>query len=779
MASSPARRPGHSLRLFGARLLLSLFVVMPRPAACQSDLASQGPSEYLAQTNAGQVATTNPEYEVRVVVNTMARWVEHPTQPNLPPYFAAELGTVNIRVEFTSNNRKQKLADDIQSEVLKRLKSIQASSQSRPPTEWIIVPGGARRESFAGANLLEDLLTYAGQSLVISTLPPPRTNENLAPLPPLRTNPITLYEVRMITITVNKPALNAGMPVTFRLENLWGGMPKGSPERQISVEVYQSDSVCKHPDRVETAKRTASVVARLYERLYGVGLKIDSFSPFPQTPYDEPISNWTKSFALSPAGVRWMPATGELRISGLPVVHDVVLDPSGSEANFGRLWERLKARACSELVGFPLTDEGKSSFEYLGEQDPAVKTAVATDETGVLKLRITPRPTFGHLTGSAGPAYSNQTGWTGKASVTGQDLIRSQRFYDLTNTTQLSYQGGGSFQDADAHVSVAKPSRDPFPRLEFYSLAVGCSFTQNQNDRFGGFLPGQTLTVSETQGTAGLKLAYDSFSIFDESEAANSTPAGRKLNRHQIVMPFSFAFDRFLATSNHSTYRSSGNVFQFSVSPVYTYTHDFDSLGKKRGWSSLVIDGTAEYIKGKDTSTSAAFDRYLGSIRITAKAGWLSTRQFLFRGEYGVGSLSAGGPIVRTFQLGGTQWVPGLQFGEDSGQTIGFAQSEIGIDLASIVKLFGHDVPPNTKLFDMRSSYLKMVYSRASVSQRESVSAVASLNSGVESFGPAVELGGLNHMFDLTAGYMYSPQSALHVHGTSYLTVRFSDFRMR
>jgi hypothetical protein len=72
-----------------------------------------------------------------------------------------------------------------------------------------------------------------------------------------------------------------------------------------------------------------------------------------------------------------------------------------------------------------------------------------------------------------------------------------------------------------------------------------------------------------------------------------------------------------------------------------------------------------------------------------------------------------------------------------------------------------------------------MLYSRASVSQGESVSAVAGLGNAVQSFGPAITLGKLNNQFDLTAGYMYSPESTIHPHGTLYVGVTIYDFRMR
>ena len=722
----------------------------------------------------------NPEYRVGLVVNTMARWVQHPAQPNLPPYFAADLGTVSIEVEFEGKSNPALAAavqKEVQKEISDRLSSMKAGPSSQTAADWIVFPRGSGLHN--EPNLLQSLLVYEGQTFAISTPPPPGAdNENLVRLPSLRTARMTVYQVQTIAITVNASS-NPGMPATVLLEKVWDGMPKGASERQIPIEIYQSESDCKRLSAPEIAERTASSVARLYEQLYAAGLKINSFSPAPQTPYADTLRAWAGRIAAdTPVAPQWIPATGELRISALPVVHDVALsDDFGGK--FKTLRDRLLARACGELIGFPLTSEGKATFEYLAEQDPAVKTAVVTNNNGVLTLAITPQPTFAHLNGSAGPSYSNQTGWTGKANVTGQDLIPREDLHDLSNSTQISYQGGGSYQDASATFSATKPSRDPLPGVEFYSLSLGGSFTQNQNDRFGGILPGQTLTVSDTQATAGLKLSYDSFSIFDSLEATNLYPAGRKLNRHQILFPVAFGFDRFLAQSNHGTYRSSGDLFQVSVSPEYTYTHDFDFQGKSRGWSALIVAATAEYIKGKNATAALGFDRYLAGVTITATAGLRSTRQFLFRGQYQVGSLSAGGPVVRTFQLGGTQWVPGLQFGEDSGQTLGFAQGEAGIDIPSVLKLFGRSMPPDTPLFAVRSSYLKMVYSRASVSQRASVAVVAGLGSGAESFGPAVELGRLKQMFDLTAGYMYSPQSALHTRGTIFLTVTMTDYRLR
>jgi hypothetical protein len=722
----------------------------------------------------------NPEYQVRLVVNTMARWVQHPAQPNLPPYFKAELKSVSISVEFEGkgdDKDKSTLAEAVPKEVLRGLSSMQPEPHCQTSADWIIVPQGQGPEFSRVDNLFGCLLSYQGQNFRIATLPL-AGKENADPVPlELRTDYITVYKVQTITITVNASS-NRGMPATVLLEKVWNGMPKGASERQIPIEIYQSESNCKRPGATKIAERTASAVARLYEQLYAVGLKINSFSPAPQTPYSKPLQDWGGRVADTPVTAQFIPATGELRISDLPVVQKVALSDDYA-TKFPALQERLSARACGELVGFPLTPEGKATFQYLAEQDPAVKTAAVKNNEGVLTLAITPQQTFAHLNGSAGPSYNNQTGWTGKANVTGQDLIRSENLYDLSNSTQISYQGGGSYQDASASFSVSKPSRDPSPRVEFYSLSLGGSFTQNQNDRFGGILPGQTLTVSDTQATAGLKLSYDSFSIFDSLEAANLFPAGRKLNRHQILLPVAFGFDRFLAKSNHGTYRSSGDLFQVSISPEYTYTHDFDSQGKTRGWNAFIVAATAEYIKGKNATASLGFDRYLAGVTITATAGLQSTRQFLFRGQYQVGSLSAGGPVVRTFQLGGTQWVPGLQFGEDSGQSLGFAQGEAGIDIPSVLKLFGRNVPRDTPLFEVRSSYLKMVFSRALVSQRESVAAVAGLGSGAESFGPAVEIGRLKQTFNLTAGYMYSPQSALHTHGTIFLTVTMTDYRLR
>ncbi len=417
-------------------------------------------------------------------------------------------------------------------------------------------------------------------------------------------------------------------------------------------------------------------------------------------------------------------------------------------------------------------------FEYLAKQDPAIKDVTSFYTNGDFELKVTPQPTLAELVNTGGISYSNGTGWTGKLSASGHDFIRTEKFYELTNTVLASYQGGGSYQNASVTASVTKPSRDPLARPEFYSFIIGGNFGQNQNQRYGGQLPGETLTTSETQATAALKVAYDSFSIFDESDALNVAPPGRKRNRNQIVVQTGFVYDRFSVFGNHSAFHEGGNILQFSVTPDHLYTHDFEHQDKARGWSELDVETRVELIKGLSAGGFDGFDRYIGTVTASAFLGWRSTRQFLVRNQYGLGSLSAGGPLVRAFQLGDTQTVPGVQLGEFSGQTLAFNQSEFGIDLPSVMALFHWKVPSETKIFDIRRSYLKLEYSQASVSQRESIAAVAGLSPAVQSLGPALEVGRLQN-FDLTAGYMYSPQSKLHTRGTFLLTVHVNDIRMR
>jgi hypothetical protein len=238
-------------------------------------------------------------------------------------------------------------------------------------------------------------------------------------------------------------------------------------------------------------------------------------------------------------------------------------------------------------------------------------------------------------------------------------------------------------------------------------------------------------------------------------------------------------FERYTAKGNSGTYRSAGDILQFSISPEYLFSHDFDDAGKTKGWHEADVELKAEYIKGLNGDGYIGFDRYLGSATVTTYFGLKRTRQFVVQGQYGVGSLSAGGPIVRVFQLGGTQYVPGLQFGEVAGQSLGFMQAEGGVDFVSVFELFKHTPPCNITLFDIRGSYLEIMYSRASVSQTESIGTVAGLGNAFESFGPALMLGRLNNQFDLTVGYMYSPQSTIHPHGTPYVGVTIYDFRMR
>jgi hypothetical protein len=731
-------------------------------------------------------AAPNKAVPVSITVSVRAKWIATPRTPSVPPYFAADLDTIQITVDVPGY---PEIATQIENELTGRVNLAKSGSPSdlkavgitkTPDSDWIVVPRGERNEDFHPPNtLLQTLLVYKNRTVQFLTPPKPGLEGTPVTIT-LKAVSATIYPLDTISIVVSTNGSGSEAVSNLTLRQLWPNLPKVAPEGSIPIEVHYFTSSCAQLTPRELAQRVGTVAARLYEQLYDNGLTLHSYDLKP-SPYNSMIQAWAKSISITPASALWDPLAGKLELSTLDVVYGIsVLPTSGDDETFKPLQEHLAKMACNQLFGLPLNDQGKQMFEYLASQDRGVKTANANYVNGALQLTVTPQPRLVDLLFSGGASYNNATGVVGKLSATGQDLVPMKRLYYLSNTFQMSYQGGGSYQNASSSWSVTKASRDPLPKLEFYSFALGGDFIQNQNDRFGAEVLNQILTVNETQAIAGLKLSYDSFSIFDISDANNQAPPARKLNRHQIVVPINFMFEKFTASSNQGSYHSSGNILQFSASPDYLYTHDFDSVGKTKGWSELDIEASAEYIEGVAAAGGYfGFNRYLGSTTASGFFGLRRTRQFLLLGQYGVGSLSAGGPIVRVFQLGGNQWVPGLQLGEFAGQTLAFCQAEMGIDMPSVFELFKRTVPSSTKFFDVRRSYVKFEYSRASVSQGESVRAVAGLASGPESFGPALELGRLENQFDLTAGYMYSPQSTVHPHGTFFLSIHISDLRMR
>jgi hypothetical protein len=734
-------------------------------------------------------AEGNSLVTLKVTVTTGARWVANPSIASIPPYFAANLSTTEVQVAGDASHLQ--LAAKVRDALTMRLRAMQSQNLAeleathltkRPSEDWIIIPKPSTPQQFqtVSGSLLQRLVSYDDTTVAFMNRPDPGP---IAPSERITLNAtLRVYEVNNITIVVKTTGNGNEQSFSFPLSDLWSSLPPDAPERRISVEVHTYSSNCCQLSPKEVAERTARSVLPLYKSLYALGLTIGSFDIANRLPiYTHALEEWNQNRSSElpqPVVANWLARTGQLTVDNLAVVYNIAISPSDG---FEALRKRIQRRSCGELVGLPLTAQGEKMYTYLVEQDPAVKSVLPNYADGTFQLAITPQPMLASLKITGGASYDNQYGATGKLSALGQDLIPRGQRYDIGNTLQASYNGGGTSQTATLSESLIKASRDPMPKIDFYSFAVAGNFLQNQDVRFGAIVPGQTVTVNETQATAALKLSYDSFSIFDIADARNQAPPTRSRNRSQIVCPLGFMYEKYTAKGNSGTYRSVGEILQLSTSPDYLYTHDFDdpTAAKRKGWSEVDIDLKAEYLKGFGGNGYIGFDRYLGSATVTGYLGLKRTRQFQLQGQYGVGSLSSGGPIVRVFQLGGTLYVPGLQFGEVAGQTLGFMQGEAGMDFTSVFELFKHAAPSNIKLFDFRQSYVEMLYSRASVSQGESVSAVAGLGNAVQSFGPAITLGKLNNQFDLTAGYMYSPESTIHPHGTLYVGVTIYDFRMR
>lgn len=738
-------------------------------------------------------AADNPLVTLNVTVTTGARWVPYPSVASLPPYFAADLSTMDVRV--TPDPAHMQLVSKVQDALTMRLRAMQSNDpaalkaadlDNRPIQDWIVIPkfnNPQQIKQFAAvSNSLVQMLVSFGDSsnnFIASNGADP------GPISPSQritlTSKLHVLEISDIRIVIKTTGTGDELISTFPLSQLWSDLREDAPELKIPVEVHYYSSNCNSLSPTEVAERAAKSALSLYKSLYALGLTINSFDIGNTLPsYQHAIKVWmdsvNNSLVMPRPTAKWDPHSQQLIISNFPTVYSVVITPS---EDFEALRNRLQTRSCRDLVGFPLNDEVATTYEYLVKQDPAVKDLKATYAGGSLTLNITPQPTLASLNVTGGASYNNQYGATGKLSALGQDLIPRGRHYDIGNTLQASYNGGGTSQTATLSESLIKAIRDPMPKIDFYSLAIAGNFLQNQDDRFGAIVPGQTVTVSETQASAALKLSYDSFSIFEIADSSNLAPPSRSRNRNKVLIPVGFMFEKYTANSNGGTYQSMGNILQLSISPDYLYTHDFDDAGKTKGWSEADLELKAEYIKGLGTAGYVGFDRYLGSAAVTTYFGLRRTRQFFAQGQYGVGSLSAGGPIVRVFQLGGTQYVPGLQFGEAAGQTLGFMQVEAGIDFVSVFELFKHSLPKDFTLFDINRSYVEMQYSRASVNQSESIGSVAGFANAFKSFGPACTLGKLKNNFDLTVGYMYSPQSTIHPHGTLYIGVTIYDFRMR
>jgi len=285
--------------------------------------------------------------------------------------------------------------------------------------------------------------------------------------------------------------------------------------------------------------------------------------------------------------------------------------------------------------------------------------------------------------------------------------------------------------------------------------------------------------------TGSVTLALDSFSAHDVAVWPDASIPHRKRVQHLLTLTPSYEIG-LLTTTDRKTLLtlSDGQITAFSAQPSYLLDWDLRSNNCSCGLSELRLQVDSTLTKGgRWLGGDFAYDVASATGTFELTFGIREPNQYLIRGRAGAGSASHGTPLPRRFQIGGPDYVRGLERGEFTANTLLWQRAEAGPSLKTLGSWIqalrpSHPQPApctdskSSQLpFDLRSSYLEVFYDRARVSQGTSWLNVPDQGASLQGYGAALELGKLKNTITISLGYGYSPQSTLHRHGTMFVGV--------
>jgi hypothetical protein len=339
---------------------------------------------------------------------------------------------------------------------------------------------------------------------------------------------------------------------------------------------------------------------------------------------------------------------------------------------------------------------------------------------------------------------------------------------------------------ADVSLTATIPeSPQPFP-AGFHFLGLSAAGEYHFNDKAHYQVAGADLTKDQRKMLTGnVKLGLDSFSLRDHTAFRDGSIPHRKRIQHLLTFTPSYEIG-LLTTTDRKTRQTlaDGQITAFSAQPTYLLDWDLLSGTCSCGLSELRLQLDSTLTKGaRWLGGDFAYDAAAATGTFELTFGLREPHQYLIRGRAGAGSASRGTPLPRLFQIGGPDYVRGLERGEFTANTLLWQQAEGGPSLTTLLGWIqalrpSHRQPPpctdtsSARLpFDLRSSYLEVFYDHARVSQGTSWVNVLDQSTSLQGYGAALELGKVKNTIGLSLGYGYSPQSTLHRHGVMFVGV--------
>lgn len=438
--------------------------------------------------------------------------------------------------------------------------------------------------------------------------------------------------------------------------------------------------------------------------------------------------------------------------------------------------ESFRRRMAGEIV----RAEEVSRAVYELKNDPYVKDAHFTYEKHILVFTISTRTVGQGIALSAGGGYSPEKNGYGTFAGTLDNLFaRGDR-------VDTSVALGPNIANVSLSATIPETPH-PF-NAGFHFLGLTAGGVYQFNDKAHYQVAGADLTKDQQKMLTGsIKLGLDSFSAHDLAVWPDASIPHRKRIQHLLTLTPSYEIG-LLTTTDRKTQQTltDGQITAFSAQPAYVLDWDLRSNNCSCGLSELRLQLDSTFAKGgRWLGGDFAYDAAQASGSFELTFGTREPYEYLLRGRAGAGSASRGTPLPRLFQIGGPDYVRGLERGEFTANTLLWQQAEAGPSLTKLWSWIqalrpGHKNPAacadatSPQLpFNLRTSYLALFYDHARVGQGTSLPNVLdqSASASLQGYGAALELGKVKNVMNISLGYGYSPQSQLHRHGVMFVGV--------
>ena len=385
-------------------------------------------------------------------------------------------------------------------------------------------------------------------------------------------------------------------------------------------------------------------------------------------------------------------------------------------------------------------------------------------------------------------------GYSPEEHFTGTIAFDETNFLGFAEKMNLGYEGGPQVQKIRFNLQRLFNSSDTQGwRIRLFDLNV--QYFTDKDTRFGNLTPDE-VAAREAGSAVRFSIAYDSFSILDHSLENCFSEEGRKRTRLYLVANPLLAYrdvnireDEFLSSlielDKSLLPRSRTQVTTLSLDVNAGLRHDFRD-GKRAGLGVFNLSMQSGMARSFEAfGADYRFNKLRALVSADLSFGTLSSKDFFVRYNRNMSTSTPGTPLFELGRLGGPLTVRGLEEGEFIGRKLSADQFELGINALVLWHVVTRkpveemllrdclDESTSGLPFDVSNAYLKVFYDLGRVHDQDSfVNPIARTARG---YGIALELrqmAGKN--VNLSIGYAYSPDSALHKSGTVYTGVSYT-----